>query len=223
VAVRDLIGALAVDAGTPATGGNGILADSVRDYALSTFGAAAPDLDNYDQGVAIVIGAPGASNITTVLGANSAIASAFVVLPSYFALGELGGACARAGQDSETTTGTVNLTVELTRLSVTPDLLIGIYGGAVIGSGVTWVTLLISANSAPLISQTFIGYAHLPGATRQRGNLAPVTDSGDTAGCATCRRHDGCNASPCGGWLTSAGRPARGLENPAGRAYLVVG
>jgi hypothetical protein len=135
--------------------GNGTALDTGRDTALARFGAAIPGFDSVDQGVADITGAPTSANIASVLAANSTIATAFAVSPSYFGLGELGGRYSTAGKGSETTVSTTGLVVDLGQLAVKQDLLIGFYGGTLVGTGVTGVTLTITANGTTLLNQSF--------------------------------------------------------------------
>ena len=135
--------------------GNGTTADSAQDVALAQFGVASPAMNTAAQGVADITGAPTAANVSAILAANTAIASAFAVSPSYFAIAELGARETTAGIAAETTTSTVNLSVDLSQLASRQDLLVGLYGGALVGSGVTAVTLTITANGTNLLTKTF--------------------------------------------------------------------
>jgi hypothetical protein len=135
--------------------GNGTVADSATDVADSQFGATTTGTNVTAQGVAEIDGTPGANAIAAVLNANTKIAAAYAVNPSYFALAELGGRNSSTGTGSETVTSTVNLSVNLAQLATKQDLLLGFYGGTSVGSGVTGVTLSISANGSTLLSQTF--------------------------------------------------------------------
>ena len=75
--------------------------------------------------------------------------------PSYFGIAELGGRYTTAGNGSKTTHRWVALTVDLTQLAVKHDLLVGLYGGQSFGTGVTNVTLTISANGSTLLGKSF--------------------------------------------------------------------
>lgn len=129
--------------------------DTAEDVAIAQFGVAAPAIDVTDQGVANVIGAPTGTNVSAVLAANSNINKAFAVTPSYFGIVELGASFTTAGTLSETTTATVTESVDLNQLATRQDLLVGLYGGTLTGTGVTGVVLTIKANGTTLLSQTF--------------------------------------------------------------------
>ena len=135
--------------------GNGTIADSAKDVSAVQFGVATPASDTTDQGVAVITGAPTAANVATILAANSTIASAFAVTPSYFGIAEVGGAYTTAGITAETTTSTVSESVDLGQLALRQDLLVGLYGGTLVGTGVTGVTLTIIANGSTVLNQSF--------------------------------------------------------------------
>ena len=112
------------------------------------------------RGVALISGAPVAANVTSILSANSNIAAAFnTKTPSYFAIAEVGGRYTSAGTGVETTHSSLDLNVDLTKLAVRHDLLLGLYGGQGFGTGVTDVTLDISANGTNLLHQSFANAA----------------------------------------------------------------
>jgi hypothetical protein len=140
---------------TTSLAGNGVLADSAKDLSLVQFGLATPTSDTTDQGVAYLTGAPTTANVNAVLAANSAIKAAFAVSPSYFGIAELGGAFTTGGTAADTTTSTVTESVDLSQLTSRQDLLVGLYGGTLVGAGVTGVMLTISANNSTLLTKSF--------------------------------------------------------------------
>ncbi len=98
------------------------------------------------QAVAFESGAPDATSTAAILTANPTIAAAFGASPTFFAIAELGGAYAKSGGTaSQTTTETVNLTVDLTQLAARQDLMAGFYGAAT-----RWASSASPAWSSPL-------------------------------------------------------------------------
>jgi hypothetical protein len=106
-------------------------------------------------GVAFVTGAPNAASTTAVLSANSNISTAFGASPSFFAIGELGGWHSSLGNTAQVTTSTLYEAVDLTQLAVRGDLIVGLYNGAAVGSGVTSVTFDLYADGIDEIHQVF--------------------------------------------------------------------
>jgi hypothetical protein len=150
-----LVTRVASDASTTLAGTASII-DSATDTVRATIGQAASASDTLSQGVALISGAPTAANVTSILTANSNIAAAFnTKTPSYFAVAEVGGRYTTAGSGVETTHSSLDLSVDLTRLAVKHDLLVGLYGGQGFGTGVTNITLDISANGTSLLHQSF--------------------------------------------------------------------
>ena len=136
--------------------GNGTVADSANDVALVQQGYAMPSLNTGAQGLAVITDALAVSDLNTVLTNNAAIKSAFAVSPSYFALAQLGGRYSTAGNGKpETVNTSVNLSVDLAQVASVQDLLIGFYGGTVLGTGVTGVTLNVVANGTTLLTKSF--------------------------------------------------------------------
>ena len=135
--------------------GDGTTADTAHDVSLSQFGTTVPTMNTSAQGVANITGMPTAANVNTVLAGNGAIASAFAVSPSYFGLAELGGQYSAHGTSSETANTSVSLTVDSSLLATPGDLIVGLYGGVALGSGVTDVTLDIYADGSDVLHQDF--------------------------------------------------------------------
>ncbi len=139
--------------------------------------------------IATATGGPAAASTTAVLNANAAIKSAFATDPSYFALGELGGAYTSGGTGTETTTSGVTLTVDLTQLSTCEDLAIGLYDGTALGSGFESLTFTVTGDNETLLTTTFTS----PGAATtflandaiDLGSLASRSLSGGSLNLAT--------------------------------------
>jgi hypothetical protein len=89
-------------------------------------------------------GANSNSNINTLFHAGKT--------PTYFGVGELGGAHSTSGAGSETETSSVHMTVDLTTFSPLHDLLIGYYGGTSAGAGFTGMTLDVKINGTDNIA-----------------------------------------------------------------------
>ncbi len=126
--------------------------------AKVVLGQTAQPFSAFGQATADASGAPAGSDTAAVLAANSNIATAFGASPVFFAIDELGGQYAKSGAvGSNTTTSTVNLTVDLTKLASEQDLVVGFYNGTALGAGFTSMTLTITADGGakPLFTQTF--------------------------------------------------------------------
>ena len=108
--------------------------------------------------LALETAAPKAADTTAVLSANANIKSAFGSSPSFFAIGELGGAYAESGgTTSETTTETVGFTADLTQLSAEGDLVVGFYNATGSGSdsGFTSLVFKLKADGATILKESF--------------------------------------------------------------------
>jgi hypothetical protein len=125
---------------------SGATAATIGMTAEALIGGTAPTFVSTGQGVAFATGAPAAASTNTVLTHNPAIATAVGASPSFLAEGELGGAYSVGGTGSETTTSTFDVTVVLNSADTAKDLVLGLYGGTSVGSGVTGVSLNILAN-----------------------------------------------------------------------------
>jgi hypothetical protein len=124
--------------------------------AEALIGATAPVFaTSSEQALAVVDGAPVLASVTPILTANSNIAAAFAVNPSYFGLGELGGSYSTSGTGSETATGTVNLSVDLTQLASRQDLELGLFDGTALGSGFTNLALTVTGDGTTVLSKSF--------------------------------------------------------------------
>jgi hypothetical protein len=153
------------------------------------------------QAVANATLAPSASStaVTDVLKANSAIATAFTGAKQYYAVGELGGQHATGGGGSETTTSRLDMVIDQTKVPSGGDLIVGLYGGDTIGSGVTAVSFSVTENGTAVASLSFTNdsaaqakiafsnMAHNLGALSGSGTIAldctlSVTSSGAGSG-----------------------------------------
>ncbi len=121
-------------------------------------GPAALGFNTTAQALATQNAAPDAATTAPVLAANANIAAAFGASPSFFAIDELGGSYAKSGgTTSETTTDTINLTVDLTKLASRQDLVAGFYGATGLGTGFSSLTFTVTADgiATPLVTRTF--------------------------------------------------------------------
>ena len=100
-------------------------------------------------------GAPNSAATSAVLSANSNISTAFGASPVFFSMGELGGAHSTSGTTAQTVTSEIDLTVDLTKLSVRHDLLVGLYNGTSTGSGFSSMSFDIYADGTDITHQTF--------------------------------------------------------------------
>ncbi len=113
-------------------------------------------LELQGQAVALESAAPDAGSTAAVLAANPNIAVAFGASPTFFAIDELGGSYDKAGGTvAHTTTETVNLTVDLTKLAARQDLVAGFYNATVLDAGFTSLTFTLTGDGTTLVNQTF--------------------------------------------------------------------
>jgi hypothetical protein len=145
------VGSVIADAATGFSDTAGSIA-TVTANAL--IGGAAPTFVSTGQAVAIATGAPAAASTNAVLADNPNIAAAVGGSPTFLAEGELGGAYTTGGSGSETTTSSFDITVLLNSADTAQDLVLGLYGGTNVGSGVTSASLNILANG----NSTFTGF-----------------------------------------------------------------
>jgi hypothetical protein len=110
------------------------------------------------QAIAFVTGAPNGTSTAAVLAANSKIAAAFGSGPVFFAIGELGGGVGGLAS-AQTATVSFDEAVDLTKLASRKDLVVGLYNGAVVGSGFTSMTFDLFADGVDFIHQTFTSAA----------------------------------------------------------------
>jgi hypothetical protein len=95
------------------------------------------------------------SAVTNVLNANAAIKAAFTGAGQYYAVGELGGGHAGGGTASQTTTAQFNMTLDRSTVPAGGNLIVGLYGGDTIGSGVTAVSLTVTENGTSVTGLSF--------------------------------------------------------------------
>jgi len=108
-----------------------------------------------DQAVALLTAEPTTTDVNNVLSNNADINTAFTAgSPTYFGIGELGGAYAYSSNDtaSETETSAVHMTVDLTKVSPLSDLIIGFYSGAAACTGFTSMSLDVKINGTDNIT-----------------------------------------------------------------------
>ena len=123
--------------------------------AESLIGGSVPTFLTSGQAVAWIDGAP--TNAGAVLSANfdSTAIAKFGASPIYLGVGELGGGVAASGSGSQTSTSTIDLKVAVNSTDVTKDLLVGLFGGTAVGTGVTSVSLDITVNGQEVLDKTF--------------------------------------------------------------------
>ncbi len=123
--------------------------------AKAIVGGAAMPFGTAGSAVALETAAPVAASTNAVLAANPTIAASFGASPTFFSVGELGGAYDAGGTTSDTTTSSLSLVVDTSRLASLGDLLVGFYHPTAIGSGFTSLTFTLSADGSTLIDKTF--------------------------------------------------------------------
>jgi hypothetical protein len=161
-------GASGTDAATAATGLAGSLVTAVQAQAqapvagtstalawaaIGQGGISAPALVA-DQAEAQITAEPTTADVNTINNANSHVKTAFTTgkTPTYFGIGELGGAYSTNDTGSETQTCSIRMTVDLTKFSPLHDLIIGFYSGTSSGAGFTGMTLDVNVNGTDHIN-----------------------------------------------------------------------
>jgi hypothetical protein len=131
-----------------------VVGTSVATTLAALSGASSTDNDSA-QGVSLITGAP--SDGASILSADSKIATAYGSSRVFFAQAELGAAHSTTGVATQTTTSTVEESVDLTRLGARNDLIVGLYNGASTGSASGFVSLTFDlyADNNDVIHQTF--------------------------------------------------------------------
>jgi hypothetical protein len=135
-----------------------------------------------EQSVATFTAEPASGDVNNVLANNANIKNAFTAgSPTYFGIGEMGGAYSTGGSGSETETSSVDMTVDLTKVSPLQDLLIGFYSGSTAGgAGFTSMTLDVNVNGVDHIN-TFTTVAAAD-AFFNNGGLGNAVDYGKLSG-----------------------------------------
>jgi hypothetical protein len=124
--------------------------------AEAAIGGSAAAFTTGEQAIATATGAPNLTSVNTVLGANSNIAAAFNhANPSYFAMGEVGGAYSSSGSGAQVDTSTINLSVDLTQLAARNDLELGLFSGTSSGAGWSSLHFTVVGDGNTLVDQTF--------------------------------------------------------------------
>ena len=123
--------------------------------SLAGIGGKAFAISSVLQGVSFIEGAPLSTSTATVLTGNANIRATFGTAPVIFGMGELGGAHSNAAAGEQTVTSSVTETVDLTQLASRQDLVIGLFKGTTVGTGVTGVTFDLYADGVDVIHQTF--------------------------------------------------------------------
>ena len=128
---------------------------TVRGKAKVVIGGASMAFATQGTAVALQTAAPDAASTNAVLAANSNITAGFGPSPVFFAVDELGGAYSTGGTTLQTTTETVGLTVDLTKLASPEDLVAGLFNATVVGTGFTSLTFTVTGDGVSLYSATF--------------------------------------------------------------------
>jgi hypothetical protein len=108
---------------------------------------------------------------------HSAIAAAFSTAQAFYAVGEIGVEHATGGTDSESNTNTFSLELRQADTPSGHDLVLGFYGGELLGSGVTQVVLKIDANGTST-SHSFTAAQAVAEFTDSTVNLGALGSSG---------------------------------------------
>ncbi len=141
-----------------ATGGK--VSGESQDQALAGFGLTS-GFNDTSQGVAFIVGEPGAAAASQSIGANMKIAAAFGFQPHYFNLGELGGRHSSAATGTQTVTSSIDESLVLgATLNGATNLIVGLYGGELVGNGVTGVSFSIYENGTEVVQRKFSNLAN---------------------------------------------------------------
>jgi hypothetical protein len=110
------------------------------------------------QALASVRGAPSGGDVGTVTSGNSVIAAALGGTPTVFGLALMGGAYSIGGTKAQTTTATINETVNLALLGSRQTLIAGLYGGSAYdAAGVSRITFKLLVDGVVEVSKTWSG------------------------------------------------------------------
>jgi hypothetical protein len=157
-----------------------VVTDATADASL-VYGNSAFATTTTPEAVAQSVLAPSKSStaVKNVLDAagNTAIKGAFSAAQAFYGVGELGVAHASGGTDSETNTSQLSLTLQQSEIPAGHDLVVGFYGGDLVGSGVTQVILAIDANGTSM-SQTFTAAQAVAAFTDNPLSLGALAASG---------------------------------------------
>jgi hypothetical protein len=124
-------------------------------FAEAGFGVAVPAFSTGDQGIATEVALPATASISAALASDGKIRKAFGSSPSYFAMGEIGGAHQKGGAGSETADEQLKMTINPGSLVDPKSLLIGFYGDKALGSGFSSLTIDVNINGFDFVDQTF--------------------------------------------------------------------
>jgi hypothetical protein len=128
---------------------------SANGYAQTGFAGALPAFQDTGAAVAYGMADPSAAAVNAVFKANPTIAAAFGDSPDVYELGEIGGAHATAGPDSETSIANEIVYLNTANLAGDQDLAVGFYDGdSAAASGVTGVLLNVTDNGQTLVHES---------------------------------------------------------------------
>jgi hypothetical protein len=125
---------------------SGSVVGSTVAVSEAVIGASAPAFITNKQAEAFAVGAPLAADTTPVVTGNPIIAGAIGNNPSILGLGLLGGSYSPGGTGVETMTSSAEFKIALNSTDLVKDLIVGLYGGANQGAGVTGGSLDIKVN-----------------------------------------------------------------------------
>ena len=115
-------------------------------FAAASFGVAVPAFSTGDQGIATEVASPSTAAVGAALADDGKIRKALGASPSYFAIGEIGGARQNGGAGSETVDEQLKMTISPGSLVNPKNLLIGFYGDKALGSGFYNLTIAVNVN-----------------------------------------------------------------------------
>ena len=180
LAAGALVEGVFASAGGPVNGAaSGIAKAIIGDPTTKAF-ALTPE----GQALALIDGAPNSATTGAVLAAEPGIAAAFGASPTFFAVGELGGAYASSGGvGPQTITSTASIQVNLSQLASPKDLLIGAFDPTIVGTFSSF-TIILSADTETFVDETFTTVAEVDAffndVTYDLGSLASGALSGPT-------------------------------------------
>jgi hypothetical protein len=116
--------------------------------ALSQAGIATTMPSNPGGAIAYIDALPVAAYAARAEAGAPHTIAALGATPSIVAIGEIGGAHSTLGTDTQTSSATIGLTMDLLQLTSTPDLFLGFYGMSGSSSGITDINLAFQENGA---------------------------------------------------------------------------
>jgi hypothetical protein len=112
-----------------------------------------------DTAVATIDAMPAASTATAITNIDPHTKAALGASSTTLAVGQLGGAHSSSGTNTETSTASADITLDLTKLTGQPDPVLALDGPVSTGSGVTGVALSVTADGSSLFTESFTSAA----------------------------------------------------------------